>query len=179
VGRAPGAGRAVVDRLVAAGLQVSGDESVGSRSAQLGEQAPAAVIRFSLVCGVVGLLLAAAAIGVAGAVDRRTRLGQLTALRVQGLAGRTTVATAYAGPAALIGTGLIGGLLAAAVAGPLARIAVPNFTDGWNVLAAPSALGRNPLLLAGLGALVVLGLVGWLSVLPLVRRLRRVGEGRR
>ncbi|NMO51184.1 ABC transporter permease [Actinoplanes sp. TBRC 11911] len=176
---APGAGRAVVDRLVAAGLRVSGDESVSSRSAQLAEQAPATVIRFSLVCGVVGLLLAAAAIGVAGAVDRRTRLGQLTALRVQGLPVRTTVATAYAGPAALIGTGLIGGLLAAAVAGPLARVSIPDFTDGWNVLAAPGALGRNPFLFAGLAALVVLGLVGWLSVLPLVRRLRRAGKAGR
>jgi hypothetical protein len=170
---APGAGRAVVDRLVKAGIDVSADQSVASRSAQLAEQAPAAVTRFSLICGVVALLLAAAAIGVAGAVDRRIRLAQLTALRVQGLAGRTAVVTAYAGPAVLIGAGLIGGLLASAIARPLARITVPAFTDGWAVLAPPSALGGMALLLAGIAALVALGLIGWLSVLPLLLRLGR------
>jgi hypothetical protein len=170
---ASGAGSAVVDRLVKAGLDVTGDESVASRSTQLAEQAPAAVTRFSLICGVVALLLAAAAIGVAGAVDRRIRLTQLTALRVQGLAGRTAVVTAYAGPAVLILAGLIGGLLASAIARPLARITVPAFTDGWAVLAPPTALGWTALLLAGVAALVALGVTGWFSVLPLLLRLRR------
>nr|WP_296070125.1 FtsX-like permease family protein [uncultured Actinoplanes sp.] len=173
---APGAGREVVDALTAAGLEVAGEAGVAARSGQLAQQGPAAVSRFALVCGVVALLLAAAAIGVAGAVDRRTRLEQLRALRVQGLSGRVAVATAYAGPVVLVLAGLIAGLLAAALAGPLVRVVVPPFTDGWDVLAPPGALGTVALVLAGLAGLVLLGLTGWLSVRPLVRGLR-TGEG--
>ncbi|HEX5205640.1 MAG TPA: hypothetical protein VFW27_37400 [Actinoplanes sp.] len=119
------------------------------------------------------LLLAAAAVGVAGTVDRRSRLEQLRALRVQGLPGRVAVVTAYAGIAAPILAGLAAGLASAAIARPLVRITLPPFTDGWDVLPAPSALGLAPLALAGLIALLALGLTGWLAVLPLTRRLRR------
>lgn len=173
---APGAGPAVVDALRAAGLSVSADDTTAERSARLARQAPAAVARFALVCGAVGLLLAAAALAVAGAVDRRTRLQQLRALRVQGLADRAAVATAYAGTVALAGAGLIGGMVAALIAGPAARVTVPAFTDGWDVLPPPVPLGAPALLLAGLAALILLGLVAAVSVLPLIRGLR---EGRR
>jgi putative ABC transport system permease protein len=130
------------------------------------------VTRFALVAGVVVLLLAAAALGVAGAVDRRSRLEHLRALRVQGLPGRVAVVIAYAGIAALVLAGLLAGLAAAALGRPLARITLPAFTDGWDVLPAPSALGPAALALAGLVALVVLGLTGWLAVLPVIRGLR-------
>ena len=170
---APDAGPGIVDALRRAGLTVSADDSVTARADRLAEQAPSAVSRFDLVAGVVGLLLAAATIGVAGAVDRRARLEQLRALRVQGLGRRDAVATAYAGTAALVGTGLLAGLLAAALAVPLARTALPGFTDGWDVLAPPGVLGGPALTLAGAAALVVLGLTAWLSVGPLLRALRR------
>ncbi|WP_250007168.1 FtsX-like permease family protein [Actinoplanes sp. M2I2] len=173
---APGAGAGVIDALRGAGLIVGEAETVARRSDRLAEQAPAAIARFGLIAGGVGLLLAAATIGVAGAVDRRSRLDQLRALRLQGLPLKAAVGTAYAGTWVLIVTGLLAGLLAAAVANPLARVAVRGFTDGWNVLPPPGALGWAALGLAGLIAVVVLGLVGWLSVLPLVRGLRgRVG----
>jgi hypothetical protein len=114
---------------------------------------------------------------VAGAVDRRTRLEQLSALRVQGLGGRAAVTVAYSGTAALIGVAVLAGVLAAALARPLARVAVPAFGDGWNVLPMPGAFGPVAMSLALLGAVLVLGLTGLLAVLPLIRRLR-AGEGR-
>ncbi|MFC3739368.1 FtsX-like permease family protein [Paractinoplanes deccanensis] len=169
---APGAGEGTVDALRRAGLVISSDDSAGRRADRLGEQAPAAVARFALLAVGAALLLAAATVAVAGAVDRRTRLDQLRALRVQGLADRVAVVTAYAGPAVLIGAGLVTGLIAAAVAVPLARAALPGFTDGWDVLPPPYPLGVASLALAGLLALAVLGLTAWLSVLPLVRGLR-------
>jgi len=170
---APGARPGIVAALTRAGLTVGADVTVAGRAGRLGEQAPAVVTRFALLAGVVVLLLAAAALGVAGAVDRRSRLDQLRALRVQGLPGRVAVVTAYAGMVGLVLAGLLAGLAAAALARPLARITVPAFTDGWDVLPLPGALGLASLALAGLAALVVLGSVGWLAVLPVTRRLHR------
>lgn len=170
------AGPGIAGALEAAGLTITSDQSVTGRAAQLGEQGPAVISRFALVAGVVGLLLAAAAIGVAGAVDRRTRLEQLAALRLQGLGGKVAVLTAYAGMGVLVVAGLTAGLVAAAVARPLAGVVVPPFTDGWDVLPLPGALGPVALAAAGLIALVVLGATGWLAVLPLIRRLRREGH---
>ncbi|MCO8273201.1 ABC transporter permease [Actinoplanes sp. TRM 88003] len=169
---APEAGPEVVTALRGAGLVVSGEDSAARRSARLAEQAPSAIARFGLLGGVVGLLLAAATVAVAGAVDRRARLEQLRALRLQGLPLKAAVGTAYAGTWVLILTGPAVGLMAAAIANPVARVAVRGFTDKWDVLPPPGALGWTAVGLAGLVALIVLGLVGWLSVLPLVRRLR-------
>jgi hypothetical protein len=125
----------------------------------------------------VVLLIAAAALAVAGAVDRRSWLDQLRALRVQGLPSRVAVLTAYAGMGSLMILALLSGLVAAVLARPTARITVPAFTDGWDVLPLPGALGASALGLAGLIALLVLGLTGWLAVLPLTRRLRRDARG--
>ena len=171
VAAAGGTLRMAVDENTA-GLPNVGDDSVAARTDRLGEQGPAAIARFALVSGAIGLLLAAAAVAVAGAADRRTRIDELSALRVQGLSHRTAIAAGWAGIAALILTGLLGGIGGAALAVPLARVALPAFTDGWAVLPPPGPLGAATLGLAGLLALAVLGLAGWLSVLPLVRRLR-------
>jgi hypothetical protein len=169
---APGAPGAILDALAANGLTVTADESAPARAARLGEQGPAVVSRFALVAGIISLLLAAATVAVAAAVDRGAQLDQLQAIRLQGLSARTARGIGWAGPAVLIAAGLLGGLLAAAIARPLARVAITPFTDSWQVIAPPGALGAATLALAGLVALVVLGLVGWLSVLPLLRRLR-------
>ncbi len=169
---APGAGPGVIDALQRNGLSIITDDSVPAFADRLGRQGPSASSRFALLAGLIGLLLAAATVAVAGAVDRRTRLAELTALRVQGLARPTAVVAGWAGTAGLILAGLIGGLLAAVLARPLAETAVPPFTDGWSVLPAPTPLSVAAVAMAALAGLIVLGLVGWLSVLPLVRRLR-------
>jgi putative ABC transport system permease protein len=169
---APGAGADVIGALQRNGLSIIADDSVRARSDRLGRQGPSADSRFALLAGAIALLLAAATVAVAGAVDRRTRLDELTALRVQGLPQPAALVASWAGTAGLILVGLIGGLVAAVVARPLARTSVPAFTDGWAVLAPPSPLSTLAVVLAGVLALVVLGLVAWLSVLPLVRRLR-------
>jgi putative ABC transport system permease protein len=171
------AGPGVVGALTAAGLTVTGDDTVTRRAGRLAVQGPAVTSRFALLAGVVALLFAAAALGVAGAVDRRSRWEQLSALRVQGLHRRVAVGTAYAGTMTLAAAGVLAGVLAAALARPLARLTIPPFTDGWQVLQPPGALGAVALPLATVTALAVLGLVGWLSVLPLIRSLRT--EGRR
>jgi putative ABC transport system permease protein len=171
-----GARSGLVADLTAAGLTVITDDSAAERSAVLGRQGPAAVARFGLLAGVAALLLAAATTAVAVAVDRPTLRGQLEALRLQGLPAPVTVTTGCAGTAALVLAGLSVGVFAASLVGPLTRIAVPPFTDGWAVLPPPATLSGAVLALSALVALVVLGVTGWLSVLPLLRSLRAPGS---
>lgn len=165
-----------VASLRAAGLTVTGDDSVAARAGGLASQGTAVAARFGLLAGVLGVLLAAATVGVTVAVDRGPQLAQMRALRTQGLFRRAAVIAGYGGPAALTAAGLIGGLLAAVVARPLASTATPAFTDGWRLLPPPAALGGGVLAAAGLAVLVMLGAAVLLSVLPLIRRLR--GDGR-
>jgi hypothetical protein len=169
---APDAGPDVIGALESNGLSILDDESVAARQDRLGQHGPSAGARFALLSGTVGLLLAAATIAIVGAVDRRTRLNEMAALRVQGLPQRVAVVASWAGTAGLILAGLAGGLAAAALAHPLARTVVPGFTDDWAVLAPPAPLSTVAVALAGLIALTLLGLAGWLSVRALLRRLR-------
>lgn len=169
---APDAGPGVVDALKRNGLSIVSDQTIASRAAALGRQGPSAGSQFALLSAAIGLLLAAATVALTGAVDRRTRLGELTALRVQGFPYRAARVASWAGTAGLTVLGVAGGLLAAVIAHPLVRTAVPPFTDDWDVLPAPGPLGAAAVLLAGLIALAVLGLTAWLSVLSLLRRLR-------
>ncbi|GAA1644617.1 FtsX-like permease family protein [Actinoplanes couchii] len=172
---AAGARPGLTANLTAAGLTVITADSTAQRSAVLGGQGPAAVARFGLLAGVAALLLAAATTAVAAAVDRPVLRGQLAALRSQGLPAPAAVTTGYAGTAALVLAGLSVGVFAAALVGPLTRIVVPPFTDGWAVLPPPAPQNGVVLALSALVALVVLGVTGWLSVRPLLRGLRAPG----
>ncbi|GAA0569671.1 hypothetical protein GCM10010172_62580 [Paractinoplanes ferrugineus] len=170
---APDAGPDVLAALKTNGLAVLTDETIAAREGRLSRQGPSSGARFALLCGAMTLLLAAATVAVAGAVDRRTRAAEMAALRMQGLTRRTAVLAGWAGTAGLIGTGLVGGLTAAVLAVPLVRAAVPGFTDGWAVLAPPPPLSAAAVALAGLLAAALLGLVGGLSELRMLRLLRR------
>ncbi|WP_229069738.1 FtsX-like permease family protein [Actinoplanes sp. DH11] len=169
---APGARPGLVDGLTAAGLAVSGDETVTGRTEWLGYQGPATVARFALLNGLAALLLAAAVLMVAATVDNRSLDVQLHALRAQGLPVRTAVSTGYAGTTVLVLTGLAAGALAADLAARLVGGALPPFADGWRVLPPPDPLTPWALAVAATVALAVLGLAALLAVLPLVRRLR-------
>ncbi|AGZ44760.1 FtsX-like permease family protein [Actinoplanes friuliensis] len=166
----------VVDALRANGLTILGSDDVPERAALLGDQGTAVAATFALLAASVGLLLAAAAMAVAAAVERGRQAEQLLALRVQGMSLKNAVAIGYAGSGALVVAGLLTGLVAAAIARPAVGVQVRPFTDGWNLVPPPGALGAAALLLAGLVALLVLGVTGWLSVRPLVRTLRRSGR---
>jgi putative ABC transport system permease protein len=156
----------------AIGLPVVTDRTVAGRTAELAGEESVVAAPFALFTVGIAVLLAAAMVAVGAAVDRGPQEEQLRALRVQGLPRRAALSSAYAGGSALVLTGIVGGVLAALVAGPGAAVTAPPFADGWDVLPPPGALGIVPLLLAVLFALVVLGVTAWLSALPLVRRLR-------
>jgi hypothetical protein len=161
----------VLTALRANGLTIVDDASVAEQAARLEAQGTAVGATFELLAAAVGLLLAAATVAVAAAVERGSQLDQLSALRTQGLPLRTAVAIGYAGNGALVLAGLLAGLLAAAVARPAVGVTVRPFTDAWTLIPPPGALGVGALALAGLVALLTLGLTSWLSVRPLIRKL--------
>jgi hypothetical protein len=173
---APDAAPSVVDALGAAGLTVTGDASAAARVEQLSRQGRVVAARFGVLTAAAGLLLGAAVLAVAAAVERATHVEQLTALRVQGLPRRVAIAAGYTGTAALALAGLLGGLVAAVIARPVAGPAAAPFADGWRTLAPPDPLSGAALAVAAVLGLVALGSTAWLSVLPLVRRLRRSGR---
>jgi putative ABC transport system permease protein len=169
---APGAPEPVVDALRKAGLTVTGDISTAGRSDELAQQGSVITAGFGLLTTVMALLLAAAMLAVTAAVERGPYTEQLRTLRIQGLPRAAADVAGYAGTVALAVAGLAGGVVAAVVAVEVAAVVAPPFADGWQVIPPPGALGLGALSQAALVAGVTLGVAAWLSVLPLVRRLR-------
>jgi hypothetical protein len=156
---AAGTSPAAVSRLVAdlagAGVTVVRTDSVADRLARLDEDGSALAGRFQLLAGICALLLATVAAAVAVSVQRAAHGGEWQALRTQGLPLRTAVGVETAGQAVLVGSGVLGGLLVAALVGRVLA-PPPTFLDGWRLLPAPTSA---PSVLGGVGllALVVLG----------------------
>jgi putative ABC transport system permease protein len=160
---APHAPAALITRLHADGLTIVGDDSIAAERARLSRQGPAAALRFQIVTGVVGLLLAAAALLVAAAGDRRSRAGELTAVRVQGLSRRSATAISYGGYAVLVGCALAAGLVAAACARAFAAVRVPAFVDDWSLVPVGRGLSLAPMLVVAAVALLIYGIAGMVA----------------
>jgi hypothetical protein len=159
----PDAPASMRDALTRAGLTVTGEQTATGRAAELSRQRDVVTTPFRLYGALIVLLLAAAMLAVAAMVERGPLVEQLQALRVQGLPRRTAVALRFAGTTWLAGTGLVAGLLAAAVAAAAARVTAPPFVDGWQVIAPPDALGPLALGLAALAGAAVLVPTVWLT----------------
>jgi hypothetical protein len=165
----PGAPDGIADRLREQGLVVLADDSIGAARERYGQQGPPLALRFQLLAGALGVLLAALALAVAAAVERPDRSAELSALRAQGLALRAVRLIGYGGYAVLVIAGVAIGILAAALGGALVEAAMPVFVDDWGVLPVATGPQAPALLLAALAALVVLGTTGAVAAGQLVR----------
>jgi len=113
---APGADRAVIDRLAASGVTMTAEDSVAGAEARIARQAPATASRFGLLAAAFAVLLAAGAVGVLSAVERGPRRAELAGLRAQGLSARAVRRVARLGTLAVVAVGLVVGVAAAAIA---------------------------------------------------------------
>jgi hypothetical protein len=163
----------VLDRLRAAGLAILDDRSTGVVRDRLDRQGTAAAQRFQLLTALVGILLATAALSVAGAVERGPRQADLAALRIQGLPASRATASAYGGYAVLVALGILAGVGAAALAAVALGAGLPVFSDGWHLLPTDTGLRPYPLGLTALAVAVPLGLAALA-----VARLTLRGAGR-
>ncbi|MER7283229.1 hypothetical protein ABT369_53255 [Dactylosporangium sp. NPDC000244] len=157
---APGAGDAVIGRLRAAGLDITGSDSVAAATDRADRLAPAVAALGDVAGAGIVLLLAAVAAFVVAAVDRRDRDAETAALRRQGvphgLLARVERRAALAPVLLAVVVGVVSAVLLRALAPPPVRA----FTDSWPVT--PPAIQPLALLLAGLAALVVFGAVALL-----------------
>nr|BFE59371.1 hypothetical protein GCM10020063_038970 [Dactylosporangium thailandense] len=142
----------IVGRLTAAGLRITGGDSVAAGRDRLARLGPAGALRFHLLAAAVGLLLAGAALTVVAAVQRRQRRAEFEALRRQGVPARVLRAAGRWSALAPVALALAIGLVAAAAARWLLRSPVRPFTDGWPVHEPAVSV---PALLAALAAATI------------------------
>jgi hypothetical protein len=155
---AAGAPADITHRLEAAGLTVTGAESITGQVRYLSGQGPGVGLRFHLIAGLLGLLLAVCGLALVVTVDRR-RGPHLWVLRSQGVAARTI------NRAGLLGYGAL--VAAAAVLAPLAAGAawwgtggrIPIFADGRSPVPPPSWPSALPVLRPWLAAAALLAVV--------------------
>ena len=143
------------DRLAAHGVETISSTTSDRIADRYGRQAVPVTVRFQLVAAAVAVLLAAGALGVVVAVERRPRTGELMALRRQGLSAATAGRAALGGYAVVVGLAVVAGLLTAIVARTVLTVPTPLFPDDWNVLAAPPGARWLPLAAATGGVLLV------------------------
>jgi putative ABC transport system permease protein len=132
---AAGAPADLVDRLAVAGISVASVDSAADRLDQLGAQGPVVALRFLLLVGVAGALLAVMSFAVWAGSERALRGQELKALRWQGLPRRTTRVAALGGYLALVGCAVVVGVVVALVLRSVDSSAV--FADGFDALTDP------------------------------------------
>jgi hypothetical protein len=169
---APGAPKDIVAKITAAGLTVIDDQSVAGYEAELAQQPAVVILRFQLLGGAIGLLLAAVALLLVAAVERDPRAHELVALRVQGVNTRTAASVVRRGYIILAVTALVAGVAGAALDRVISGDTQSKFADGWAFLPRPPLIGWDGLAwLVGLAG-VLLALSAWLSSYQLTRAVR-------
>jgi hypothetical protein len=168
----PDAPDLVITGLAELGVRVLAEHTASERVAELGQHGPGLALRFQYFTAAVILLLAAGTAVVGATVERRSRVAELAALRVQGLSEAAMTSAGYAGTGVLVGAALLTGVVAALLAQVLVTAAFPVFADDWALLPLPSGLSPLPLLFA---AVMVLATVGVAAVAGSARLVAAVG----
>jgi hypothetical protein len=145
----------VVERLRERGVDVLTDVTADELADRLADQGPGIALRFHLLSAAVLLLLAVGTLMIMSTVERRARVGELGALRAQGLSHTAIRRAGYGGAAVLVAGAVLSGLVAAFLADAIVTASLPVFADDWSLL---PARGRGEWIAgvaaAGLGALL-------------------------
>ncbi|GAA1628463.1 FtsX-like permease family protein [Catellatospora bangladeshensis] len=120
----------IVSRLEANGLNVLSERTAEGRWQLYREQAPALALWFLAAAAFTGVAFAAGGLLVTAVLERGHPDEGLAVLRGQGVRGRVLRGAALGGRFAIVLTGTVIGLLAAAGSWVLARGVVPVYADG-------------------------------------------------
>lgn len=175
---AAGAPPDLVQRLTDQGLQVLSTESLSERRAALQRDGTALALRLYLVAALLAVLLAGGAVLTSSYVAARRRSYELAALRMLGAPRRTLVAAGVREQLALVGAGVLLGLVTGLAAAAVTLPALPAVA-GSSVLGPPPTFATAWLPVLGVVAalLAVVGLLAHLAArrtvrLAVVERLR-------
>ncbi|BCJ31283.1 FtsX-like permease family protein [Actinocatenispora sera] len=125
---AAGAPASLRSRLTAAGLTITGTDTLAAHQARLARQGPALALRLYLVAAFVALLLAAAAVLVTAHLTARPLRYELAALRVVGLSRRLLRRAGWREYGLLLGTAVLAGAVAGGIGAALAVPRLPQVT---------------------------------------------------
>jgi hypothetical protein len=168
----------VLDRLRGAGVRILTEDSMPVTADRYAQQGPGLALEFELFAAGIVLLLAAGTIVVTATVERRSRVEELMAMRVQGLSERAMRVAGHGGTGVLVASAVLTGLSAAVAGQAMVAASMPIFADGWALL--PMRLGPRPtsLTVAFLGAATVLGVAATLGSARVVAAVtaRRTGQ---
>ncbi|MGN6244722.1 MAG: ABC transporter permease, partial [Motilibacteraceae bacterium] len=167
---APGAAPDLVQRLTDQGLQVLSTESLADRRAALERDGTALALRLYLVAALLAVLLAGGAVLTSSYVAARRRSYELAALRMLGAPRRTLVAAGVREQLALVGAGVLLGLVTGLAAAAVTLPALPAVA-GSSVLGPPPTFATAWLPVLGVVA-VLLAVVGVLAHLAARRTVR-------
>jgi hypothetical protein len=170
----PAAPSDAVDRLRAQGLTITGERGLAPLRRAFDRQGPSVALRFHELAAGFAVVLAMGALWLVAGLDRRQRIGELRALRVQGLSRRDAGVAGYL-PAVAVAVAL--GPVAAMVSWLLARDAIPVFTDGGGPVDPPRWPSFGAVAVPWLVATVALAAVAWLAGLRLRRAVDSGGAG--
>ncbi|WP_116068600.1 FtsX-like permease family protein [Asanoa ferruginea] len=159
----------LADRLAEQGVVAFSTGTIAALTDRYSRQAPPSTVRFQLLAAALMVLLAAGALGVIVAVERRPRGAELTSLRRQGLTARAVTRATLGGYLVVSGVALVAGVFAALPARTVLAAPLNVFADGWDVLPPPAAVRAVPLLLALAAAALVYAVVVLLAA-GLLRR---------
>ncbi|GAA3511166.1 hypothetical protein [Actinocatenispora rupis] len=120
---APDAPASLRQRLTAAGLTVTGVDSIAARRDRLARQGPALALRLYLIAAVAALLLAAGTVLVTAYLTARPVLYEVAALRAAGVSPRLVRRAGWREYGLLLGVAVVAGALAGGVG---AALAVPH-----------------------------------------------------
>jgi hypothetical protein len=123
----------ILDTLRADGLLMLNEESISGTTDRYEHLGPPLALRFTLGSALIGVLLAAGAVALVAAVERRPRGVELAALRAQGAPARLTRRVANGSYLVLIGVSLVLGVLAALLIRAVIGDVVEFFADGWKL----------------------------------------------
>ncbi len=175
----PGAPAGLRDRLAAAGVTVTGTDTLAARDDRSARQGPALALRLYLIAAVLALLMAAGTVLVTEYLSAQPVAHELAALRTAGVSPGLLRRAGLREYALLLGAALLSGVLAGGVSAALALPHLPQIAD--------PAGGPAPLWWpdpwwpggAVLASAVLLGLVAAVVVAAGLRRSgpRRLREG--
>jgi hypothetical protein len=163
-------------RLAERGIVTVRDDTTDTLADRYARQALPVTVRFQLLAAIVIVLLAAGALGVVAAVERRPRGAELLALRRQGLTAGLAGRVSLGAYAVVIGLAVVAGVVTTVLARTLLRVGTPLFADGWQVLGAPAAARAAPIVLAAVGSTVVFAAVVAMATRRLFGQVRRLDE---